>query len=376
MFALGLWDRAQRRLTLARDRFGEKPLYYGWVGANGRRAFVFGSELKALRAHPAFDNAVDRGALALFLRYSYVPTPYSIYENIFKLEPGCMLSLDASAVAGGERVPQPYYRFPEVACAALANPFFDEREGLERLEAALREAVALQLVADVPIGAFLSGGVNSSIIVALMQEQSARAVETFTVGFDEAGYDEAPAAAAVARHLGTNHHEIRVSPAETLAIIPGLPETYDEPFADSSQVPTSIICASARRSVTVALSGDAGDELLGGYNRYVFGPRLWKNVAWAPRWARRAAGAALSAVPVDYLDRLGRLPPLGQRISMLGRRRTKSQNPSCARTTSRDCMEASWRNGTRARRLPSARRHCKRKSRQRGSTGSRRRSIA
>ncbi len=286
MFALALWDRAERRLTLARDRFGEKPLYYGFIGRGAATALVFGSELKALRAHPGFDNPVDRGAVALFLRYCYIPAPYSIYENIFKLEPGSILTIAPDRIAARERAVEPYWRYEDVAIAGLADPVCDEREGLELLERALRQAVALQLIADVPVGAFLSGGINSSTIVALMQAQSSQKVKTFTVGFDEAGFDEAPHARAVAGYLGTDHCEIRVTPSETQAVIPNLPTMYDEPFADSSQIPTSIICAISRRSVTVALSGDGGDEMLGGYNRYILGPKLARRIAMVPSTLR------------------------------------------------------------------------------------------
>ncbi len=292
MFALALWDRAQRRLTLARDRFGEKPLFYGFIGRGGPTTFVFGSELKALRAHPDFDSPIDRGAIALFLRFSYIPTPYSIYENIFKLEPGSILTIDPDRIKTRERHVEPYWRYEEVAITGLANPVSDEREGLELLEEALRQAVALQLIADVPVGAFLSGGIDSSTIVALMQAQSSRKVKTFTVGFDEAGFDEAPHAQAVARHLGTDHCEIRVTPSETQAVIPNLPAMYDEPFGDSSQIPTSIVCSIARTSVTVALSGDGGDELFGGYNRYLLGPKLAHRIAMIPPMLREPLGGA------------------------------------------------------------------------------------
>jgi asparagine synthase (glutamine-hydrolysing) len=318
MFAFGLWDRAERRLTLARDRFGEKPLYYGWVGHGARATFVFGSELKALRAHHRFDNAIDRDAVALFLRFSYVPTPYSIYKNIFKLEPGSILTLDSVGIERRACVTESYWRYEDAVFAGLANPIRDEREGLEKLEHALREAVAGQLMADVPLGAFLSGGVDSSSIVALMQAQSSRPVKTFTVGFDETGFDEAPFAAAVARHLGTDHQEIRVSPTETLAVIPNLATTYDEPFADSSQIPTCVICAIARQSVTVALSGDAGDELLGGYNRYLLGPQLGSALGWTPGRFRRMVGAGLLSVPIERWNRLAHASFLGRRFSLLG----------------------------------------------------------
>lgn len=315
MFALGLWDQRDRRLTLARDRFGEKPLYYGFIGRGKEKAFVFGSELKALRAHPAFANPIDSVAVNLFLQYCYVPAPRSIYEDVFKLEPGTTLTLNAEDVSTRRRRIERYWDYQAVILAGLAAPLLDEGEALERLETALSDAVALQLVADVPVGAFLSGGIDSSTIVALMQARSSRPTQTFTIGFDEAGFDESPHAREVARHLQTDHHEIRVTPEETRAIVPRLPETYDEPFADSSQIPTSIVCAVARRSVTVALSGDAGDELLGGYNRYVLGPSLWRRLAYAPAPLRAALGALIAQLPSAAWDVAMRMPGLGGKLA-------------------------------------------------------------
>jgi asparagine synthase (glutamine-hydrolysing) len=315
MFALALWDRRERRLTLARDRFGEKPLYYGFVGRGDETAFIFGSELKALRAHPAFDNPIDSVAVSLFLQYCYVPTPRSIYVNVFKLEPGTTLSLRPQDIATRERSIESYWDYQSVILAGLSAPILDEREALDRLESTLSDAVALQLVADVPVGAFLSGGIDSSTVVALMQARSSRPTKTFTIGFDEAGFDEAPHAREVARHLGTDHHEIRVTSEETRSIVPQLPETYDEPFADSSQIPTSIVCAVARRSVTVALSGDAGDELLGGYNRYVLGPNLWRRLAPIPAPFRAALGAVIGRLPSTAWDAALRLPGLGGKLA-------------------------------------------------------------
>ena len=294
MFAFALWDKVERRLTLARDRFGEKPLYYGWVAHGAASTFMFGSELKALRAHPAFDNKIDRGAIALFMQFCYVPSPHSIYQNIFKLEPGCVLTLAISDLKSREIRVESYWRYEDVVLAGLANPVRDENEGLTLLEKALREAVGLQLIADVPVGAFLSGGIDSSIIVALMQEQSSRPIKTFTVGFDETAFDEAPYAAKIARHLGTDHCEIRVTPKECLSVIPNLSTMYDEPFGDSSQIPTSIVCATARRSVTVALSGDAGDELFGGYNQYISVPRLARRMAIIPLALQRPLGTVVT----------------------------------------------------------------------------------
>jgi asparagine synthase (glutamine-hydrolysing) len=315
MFALALWDRSERRLTLARDRFGEKPLYYGFIGRGASRALAFGSELKALRANSNFDNPIDRGALALFLRYSYVPSPYSIYEDVFKLPPGSIVTLRLADIATRATQAEPYWRYEDVARAGLEDPFRDECEGIEALDAALHKAVALQLIADVPVGAFLSGGIDSSTIVALMQAQSSQRVKTFTVGFDEAGFDEAPHAKAVARHLGTDHCEIRVTPSETRAVVPNLPEMYDEPFADSSQIPTSIVCAVARRTVTVALSGDGGDEMLGGYNRYVIGPRLWRGLAAVPPALRKVLGAGVARMPAWGWAALAHAPSLGKGLA-------------------------------------------------------------
>ena len=317
MFAIALWDTQDKVLTLARDRFGEKPLYYGWVGGGTNAAFVFGSELKALRTYPGFANPVSREALALYMRFTYVPAPHSIYQNIYKLEPGCLLRLSCTiptapntplrppATHGGLELRR-WWALADVVTASAKNQITDEAEALQALEQCLKEAVHLQSLADVPLGAFLSGGVDSSTIVALMQQQSTRPVKTFTVGFEEAGFDESPHARAVAQHLGTDHTEIFVTAAEAQAVIPHLPAMYDEPFADSSQVPTHLVCKAARQQVTVALSGDAGDELLGGYNRYFWGPRIWSRLAWLPYPARQALGNAIAGVSIDMWDALSR----------------------------------------------------------------------
>jgi asparagine synthase (glutamine-hydrolysing) len=315
MFALALWDSVERRLTLARDRFGEKPLYYGYVGHGPSTALLFGSELKALRACALFDNPIDRDAVALFLRYSYVPAPRAIYRDVFKLEPGAILEVAAGEVAARPQRAEKYWRYEDVVAAGLADPFVDEREAIAAVEQALLAAVGRQLVADVPVGAFLSGGIDSSTIVALMQAQSRWPVRTFTVGFDEAGFDEAPHAREVARHLGTQHCEIRVTPAEARAVIPKLPKIYDEPFGDSSQIPTSLVCAMARQETTVALSGDAGDEMFGGYNRYVVGPALWKRLARTPSAARHVLGAGAERMPARGWAALARLPGLAGRLA-------------------------------------------------------------
>ncbi len=334
MFAIALWDVQTRTLQLARDRFGEKPLYYGWAGSGVGRAFVFGSELKALRAFPGFDNPVCRPALAQYMRFTHVPAPHSIYQDIFKLEPGCLLSIkDAAPTAAPAQPLRPsavyesltlsrWWSLADVVQAGAQNQITDEVEAVNALEQRLADAVRLQSLADVPLGAFLSGGVDSSTIVALMQQQATRPVKTFTVGFEEAGFDESPYARAVAQHLGTDHGELFVTSAEAQAVIPHLPAMYDEPFADSSQIPTHLVCKAARQHVTVALSGDAGDELFGGYNRYFWGPRIWNRLAWLPYPVRRALGAAIGKVPVAGWDALSRpvnaLLPAGKGIARAG----------------------------------------------------------
>ena len=297
MFAIALWDRQERALWLARDRIGEKPLYYGWQG----ESFLFGSELKALRAHPAFNAAVDRGALALLLRHNYVPGPHSIYSGIHKLPPGTWLKL---GVGQRDVSPVAYWSLADVAERGTANPFTgSDADAVDALEQKLGDAVRGQMMADVPLGALLSGGIDSSLIASLMQINSARPVRTFTIGFDEKAYDEAVHARAVAAHLGTDHTELRLSADDALQLIPQLPAMYDEPFADSSQLPTHLVMKLARQHVTVALSGDAGDEFFGGYNRYFLGPKVWKRIGWMPRPARRALGAGLTAMPAATINR-------------------------------------------------------------------------
>ncbi len=305
MFALALWDRQERRLHLVRDRLGVKPLYYGWMGG----IFLFGSELKALRCHPAFRGEIDRGSLALYLRHNYIPAPFSIYRDIHKLPPASILSLDGGAA---EALPEPqrYWSARQAAEQGVAAPGSGSTaERIDGLDALLRQSVRQRMVADVPLGAFLSGGVDSSTIVALMQTQSGRPVKTFTIGFREAGFDEARYAAAVARHLGTDHTELYVTPEEARAVIPSLPAFYDEPFADISQIPTYLVSQLARRQVTVSLSGDGGDELFGGYDRYLQTQRLWNVCGWLPSGLRRGL-ADLGAAAV-------RLPKVGDRAAKL-----------------------------------------------------------
>jgi asparagine synthase (glutamine-hydrolysing) len=324
MFALALWDRKTRTLTLARDRMGEKPLYYGWV----RGTLVFGSELKALRAHPGFDNAIERRALTLFMRYNYVPAPWSIFENTWKLPPGCYVQFAAAALTPGSSPMgrgevKPYWSVRDVAEAGLLHPLADnEAAAAEKLEALLKQSIASQMVADVPLGAFLSGGIDSSTVVALMQAHSSRPVQTFSIGFHEDEYNEAEHAKAVARHLGTNHTELYVTPEEAMAVIPKLPTLYDEPFADSSQIPTFLVAELARRQVTVSLSGDGGDELFGGYTRYFWTRSLWRRLAQIPMELRRALQRMLIAVPPacwnTFLAAIHPLLPHRYRVSLAG----------------------------------------------------------
>ena len=306
MFALALWDRQTRTLVLARDRLGEKPLYYGYVGG----AFAFASELKALRVLPGFAPEIDRGAMTLLLRHNYIPAPYCIFRGLAKLLPGTWLELSAEAMHKHVMpVPRAYWSAFEVALAGVSRPltFDSDEQAASALEAELSRAVAGQMVADVPLGAFLSGGVDSSTVVALMQAQSARPVKTFSIGFREDGYDEALHASTVARHLGTEHTELYVSPQDALGVIPHLPTIYDEPFSDSSQIPTFLVAQLARKRVTVSLSGDGGDELFGGYLRYFLAARLWSRIERMPQALRRAAVRIIAALPPHAWDRLFRL---------------------------------------------------------------------
>jgi asparagine synthase (glutamine-hydrolysing) len=297
MFALALWDRKERSLSLARDRCGEKPLYYGRQG----EAFVFGSELKALRRHPAFRGDINRGVLALYLRHNYVPDPFSIYTDIWKLPAGTYLKVDASGRVGEITA---YWSAAETVQAAKARPFRGAAtEAVAELERILGDAVEDQMLADVPLGAFLSGGIDSSLIVALMQGRARRPVRTFTVGFDEAAYDESSYARAVAAHLGTQHTELVVAPAQAQSVIPRLPTIYDEPFADSSQIPTALICELVRSHVTVCLSGDGGDEVFGGYTRYLVAGRAWRTIARIPKPLRHLSTHLLRSLSPGQWDR-------------------------------------------------------------------------
>lgn len=274
MFALALWDKQGQTLTLARDRIGEKPLYYGWQGG----AFLFGSELKALRTHPAFVSQIDWHAASSFLRLNYIPVPSTIYQNVFKLLPGAVLTLTQNHIRK-KTLPElvPYWSLANAAIHGRDNPFLGSfNDAVDTLEDLVRQAVQLQSVADVPVGAFLSGGIDSSTVVAMMQTATTSKVTTFSIGMPDVKMDESNHAAAVARHLGTNHVEHIIQPREALDLIPRLSEIWDEPFADSSQIPTYLVSHLAKQKVTVALTGDGGDEFFLGYSQYVLYEKLWR----------------------------------------------------------------------------------------------------
>lgn len=304
MFAFALWDRRDRLLHLVRDRLGIKPLCHGRAG----RSLVFGSTLAALREHPGFDASIDRSALAAYLRFNCVPAPHTIYTGAVKVRPGTLVTFSGP---GGEAHETVWWSAASVLAEQAANPLtLSDVEARDELERVLTEAVRARMIADVPLGAFLSGGIDSSTVVALMQLNSDRPVRTFSIGNERADYDESRAAAAVARHLGTDHTELVVTAADALAVVPELPRVHDEPFSDSSQIPTFLVSRLARQDVTVALSGDGGDELFGGYNRHLWGPRVWRSVGWIPRNVKRAMARGIESVSPQRWDRLFDRAPL------------------------------------------------------------------
>jgi asparagine synthase (glutamine-hydrolysing) len=316
MYAIAVWCRETKSLMLARDRFGEKPIYYGWQGEGNSRSFLFGSELSSIKAHPSFCAKVDRGSLSLFLRHGYIPAPYSIYEGIFKLEPGSILSVSLNH-------PNPeiskYWDVIDVARQGKSNPFLGSPEqAVDELEVLVKSSVHQQMIADVPLGAFLSGGIDSSVVVALMQSQSSRPIKTFTIGFNEKGFNEAEHAKAVAKHLGTDHTELYVATNEAMEVIPMLPSLYCEPFADSSQIPTYLVSQLAREKVTVALSGDAGDELFCGYNRYQLASKLWGKLSLMPTPMRELASKLITSISPAAWDNLGAIIPGGKSYACFG----------------------------------------------------------
>lgn len=311
MFAFALWDNKIKTLTLARDRMGEKPLYYGYTG----NTLIFASELKALRAYPQFSAEIERNVIPLYLRHSYIPAPYSIYKGMYKLLPGCFVTIrDKKEISpfptstdenNNSQIcrPIPYWSFESITQKVIEQPFSGtDEEAAEILENLLSEAVKGQMLADVPLGAFLSGGIDSSTIVALMQAHSNRPVKTFSIGFYEKTYNEAEYAEAVAKHLGTEHTEFYVTEKEAMSVIPLLPTLYDEPFADSSQIPTYLLSKLTRKHVTVSLSGDGGDELFCGYSRYISGCRLWKLIEWMSPFLRTGISCVISNLSEAFFD--------------------------------------------------------------------------
>lgn len=329
MFAFAVWDRRERALHLVRDRLGEKPLYYGWVGSS----FVFASELKALRPYPGWPGEVDPQGLASLFRYGYVRSPGSIYKGIYKLVPGTSLRVDSDQASGcdfsahpgsgpGKMRPRRYWSLDNAVGGGEQRLDIDDESAARELDDRLTRVVDRQRLADVPLGALLSGGIDSSLIVALMQKLSDTPVRTFTIGFDETGYNEAGHAKAVANHLGTDHTELYVTPAQAREVIPRLPAIYDEPFADSSQIPTCLVSELARSGVTVALSGDGGDELFGGYTRYGIAGTFWSKIQRYPAPIRRAAAGLLAHAPGALKDQLLRIAErLGDgRVPVSGRR--------------------------------------------------------
>jgi asparagine synthase (glutamine-hydrolysing) len=303
MFAFALWDGKERTVTLCRDRFGEKPLFYGWCG----RDLVFASELKALAAHPEWSPSLDRAALTAFMRYSYVPAPTTIWQSIRKLPSASLITFAVDELPGSMPVPSLYWSLRNQVVAAQDARIGDEVEATEELQRLLSIAIKRQCLSDVPLGAFLSGGIDSSTIVALMQANASQPVRTFTIGFSEGAFDEADDARKVASHLGTSHTELYVDPKTAIDVIPKLPQMYDEPFADSSQIPTHLVAALARKQVTVALSGDGGDELFGGYNRHVWGGQLDARFGKLPASLKWVLSALLSAVSPEPAGSLARL---------------------------------------------------------------------
>lgn len=303
MFAFALWDRTQRELTLGRDRIGEKPLYYGWQGEGSGRSFLFGSELSALAAHPACARRISRDSLVQFLRHGHVGEGRAIYEGLHKLPPATLARISPDQVTDGAGVALTRYWSP-VDLALQPPRDISAEAAADELETLLRDAVNRQMLADVPIGAFLSGGIDSALVVAMMRAGSDRTVRTFSMGFREKRYDEAPEARAIAAHLGTEHHELYISDEDLRDAVPRMAQIYDEPFADNSQIPTWLVCRMARQQVTVALTGDGGDEFFGGYDRYRQGAALLHRMRHLPPPLRRMAGGTVSALPARLWDLL------------------------------------------------------------------------
>jgi len=322
MFAFSLWDREDKKLYLVRDRLGIKPLYWGFH----RGVLFFGSQPKSFAPHPKWQPEIDQSALTAYFRYNYVPTPFSIFKDIQKLNPGSILSIDQA----GNKKETRFWSFEEVAEKAIMarqrKSIQSEHELIEDLDTLLRDAVKRRMVADVPLGAFLSGGIDSSTVVALMQAQSKQPIKTFSIGFHEQAYDEAQYAARIAKHLGTDHHELYVTDSAAQAVIPSIPTWCDEPFADSSQIPTFLVSQLARQHVTVSLSGDGGDELFAGYNRYFIGHALWQKMKFLPSWLKQTAAAGILKIPPSQWDKLFRFVPQAVRPRLAGDKLHKLAN--------------------------------------------------
>lgn len=316
MFAFAVWDKELRNLTLCRDRLGEKPLYYGWVGRGNQAVFLFGSELKSLRAHPSFNAEISSEALGSYMQNMAVVGTQTIYKGIKKVAPGTLLTLSCQ---NHEPLMRRYWSLEQSASEGIENPFSGSAsQAIDTLESLLKKAISQQMISDVPLGAFLSGGVDSSTIVALMQSQSKRPVKTFSIGFHEEAYNEAEYARAVATHLGTEHTDLYVTPQEALDVIPKLPALYDEPFADSSQIPTFLLSQMTKQHVTVALSGDGSDELFAGYNRYLSTASLWPKLTRIPQQPRRLAAWCLTRFSQETLNKWGSKMPIASRWANLG----------------------------------------------------------
>jgi asparagine synthase (glutamine-hydrolysing) len=344
MFAFALWDKAEQTLYLARDRTGEKPLYYGWQGGTGQEAFLFGSDLHALRRHPSFGGRLNQNALAAYMRYMAVPAEQCIYQGMHKLLPGQMLQV---SLRQREPALKTYWCATSVIAAGVAQPLgLSPPEAVDALEKLLLSVVGQQMMSDVPLGAFLSGGVDSSTIVALMQAQSSQKIKTFSIGFHDDAYNEAEYAKQVAAHLGTEHTELYVTAQQAMDVIPKLPAIYSEPFADSSAVPTFLVSQLARQHVTVSLSGDAGDELFAGYNRYAVTASLWQRMSKVPRPVRQVGAALLTGVSPKRWNQLLGGTAVGQRWALLGEKIHKGAGVMAARSAA-DLyrgMVSNWKN--------------------------------
>ena len=310
MFSFSLWDDERKTIYLVRDRMGEKPLYYGWQGD----CFLFGSELKSLKVHPNFQANIDKESLDLYFRYNYIPSPYSIYRGISKLPAGSLLSLHQ-----GEINIRKYWSVSDVVANGLSDPLLDSAEDLAyKLDILIKKSIKQKMESDVPLGAFLSGGVDSSVVVGMMQSLSSKPVKTFTIGFEDKAFDEAQDAKLIAKYLGTDHHELYITPQDVIDVIPLLPNLYDEPFSDTSQIPTYLVSKLAKEKVTVSLSGDGGDELFCGYNRYHVTKNLWKKISVFPLFVRQFISLLLLSTPLKVWDKFGDLSFISKKYNNLG----------------------------------------------------------